>query len=141
LRAVSEHSRRRAREGIVQVATKIAEAHDARAEVTMTAGYDVTVNDGRMVDLAAASARELFGERGFITMQTPVMGGEDWCYVLQRIPGCMVFLGVVPEGGDHRHAAPCHSNKMMMDEDAMAHGVALYAAVAERFLEQGLPAN
>jgi hippurate hydrolase len=61
--------------------------------------------------------------------------------VLQRIPGCMVFLGVVPQGGDHRHAAPCHSNKMVMDEGAMANGVALYAAVAERFLNEGLPAN
>jgi amidohydrolase len=139
LRSVSEHSRRRAREGIVHVAKKIAEAHEASAEVTLTQGYDVTVNDGRMVDLAAATARDLFGERAFIQMPSPVMGAEDWCYVLQRIPGCMVFLGVVPEGCDHRHAAPCHSNKMVLDEAAMANGVALYAAVAERFLEQGLP--
>ncbi len=141
LRSVSEHARKRAREGIQLVAQKIAEAHEARAEVTLTSGYDVTVNDGRMVDLAAEVTRDLFGERGFIQMPSPVMGAEDWCYVLQRIPGCMVFLGVVPEGGNHRHAAPCHSNKMMMDEAAMAHGVALYAAVAERFLDQGLPNN
>lgn len=141
LRSVSEHSRRRAKEGLVQVAMKIAEAHEARADVTLTPGYDVTVNDGRMVDLAAKAARDLFGERGFVSMPSPVMGAEDWCYVLQRIPGCMVFLGVVPQGGDHRHAAPCHSNKMVMDEGAMANGVALYAAVAERFLNEGLPAN
>lgn len=141
LRAVSEGSRKRAREGLVQVAKKIAEAHDCRADVTITPGYDVTVNDGRMVDLAAATARELFGERGFVPMPAPVMGAEDWGYVLQRIPGCMVFLGVTPEGCDHHHAAPCHSNKMMLDENAMANGIALYAAVAERFLDQGLPAR
>jgi hippurate hydrolase len=140
LRSVSERSRQRAREGIVHVAQKIAEAHEASAKIELTKGYDVTVNDGRMVDLAASVTRDLFGERGFIQMPTPVMGAEDWCYVLQKIPGCMVFLGVVPEGCDHRHAAPCHSNKMMLDEDAMLNGVALYAAVAERFLEEGLAA-
>jgi hippurate hydrolase len=141
LRAVSESSRKRAREGLQHVAKKIAEAHECRAEITITPGYDVTVNDGRMVDLAAAAARNLFGERGFMPMPAPVMGAEDWGYVLQRIPGCMVFLGVAPEGCDHHHAAPCHSNKMMLDEDAMANGIALYAAVAERFLDQGLPAR
>ncbi|MEQ1865886.1 MAG: M20 family metallopeptidase [Micropepsaceae bacterium] len=141
LRSVSEGSRARAKEGLKKVIEKIAEAHDARAEVTLTPGYDVTVNDGRMVDLAAGAARSLFGEKGFVPMPAPVMGAEDWSYVLQRIPGCMVFLGVAPEGCNHHHAAPCHSNRMMLDEDAMMNGVALYAAVAERFLDQGLPAK
>jgi len=141
LRSVSESARTRAKEGLRKVAEKIAEAHEARAEVTLTTGYDVTVNDGRMVSLAAAAARELFGETGFAPMPAPVMGAEDWSYVLQRIPGCMVFLGVAPEGCNHHHAAPCHSNRMMLDEDAMANGIALYAAVAERFLDQGLPAQ
>jgi amidohydrolase len=140
LRSVSEASRKRAKEGLKRVAEKVAEAHEARAEVTLTAGYDVTVNDGRMVSLAASAARELFGENGFHPMPAPVMGAEDWGYVLQRIPGCMVFLGVAPEGCDHHHAAPCHSNRMMLDENAMANGIALYAAVAERFLDGGLPA-
>jgi amidohydrolase len=140
LRSVSEASRKRAKEGLKKVAEKVGEAHDARAEVTLTAGYDVTVNDGRMVSLAASAARELFGEHGFAPMPAPVMGAEDWGYVLQRIPGCMVFLGVAPEGCDHHHAAPCHSNRMMLDENAMANGIALYAAVAERFLDGGLPA-
>jgi len=141
LRSVSEASRKRAKDGLKTVIEKIAEAHDARAEVRLTPGYDVTMNDGRMVDLAAETARELFGEAGFAPMPAPVMGAEDWSYVLQRIPGCMVFLGVAPEGCNHHHAAPCHSNRMLLDENAMERGIALYAAVAERFLDQGLPAQ
>jgi len=100
----------------------------------------VTVNDGRMVALAAETARGLLGDKGFVPMPAPVMGAEDWSYVLQRIPGAMVFLGVAPEGCSHHHAAPCHSNRMMLDEDAMAHGIALYAAVAQNFLDNGMPA-
>ena len=137
LRALSENSRKLAKASIAQVAEKIAEAHGARAEVTLTEGYAVTVNDGRMVDLAAETARELLGEGGYQPMSTPLMGAEDWAYVLHRIPGCMFFLGVAPEGTHHHHAAPCHSNRMVLNESAMAHGIALYAGVAERFLARG----
>ena len=141
LRSVSEHSRKTAKAGIMQVVQKIAEAHGAKASVSFREGYPVTVNDGRMVELAREAVNALLGERGYMPAPSPVMGAEDWSYVLQRIPGCMVFLGVAPEGCDHHHAAPCHSNRMLLDEKAMANGVALYAAVAERFLERGLPGH
>jgi amidohydrolase len=140
LRSLSETSRKIAREGIERVATKVAEAHGARAEVELTAGYDVTVNDPRMVTLASDTARMLFGNEGYMPMPAPVMGGEDWCYVLQRIPGCMVFLGVAPKSSSASKAAPIHSNRMLLEEDAMANGIAMHAAIAERFLSGGLPA-
>lgn len=137
LRSVSEDSRKAAKELIQRVAANVAKAHGAWTEVKVLEGYDVTVNDARMVTLAADTAREMLGERAFFPMPTPVMGGEDWAYVLQKIPGCMVFLGVAPAGCDHNTAAPCHSNRMMLEEGAMANGIALYAAVAERFLDRG----
>jgi amidohydrolase len=141
MRSLSEGSRKIAREGIERIATKIAEAHGARAEVALTPGYDVTINDGRMVALAAEAATSLFGEQGFAAMKAPVMGAEDFSYVLQRMPGCMVFLGVAPSSASPGEAAPIHSNRMLLEESAMAHGIALYAAVAERYLERGLPAR
>ena len=140
LRAVSERSRREAREGIQRVVEGIAAAHGARAELKLTAGYAVTVNDGRMVAIAEETARAQAGDDGYVQMPAPIMGAEDWSYVLQRIPGCMAFLGVAPPGHDHHHAAPCHSNRMMLDEPAMARGIAMYAGVAERFLETGFAA-
>jgi len=140
LRSLSETSRKVAREGITRVATKVAEAHGARAEVTLTPGYNVTVNDGRMAALAADAARSALGEKNFVRMQAPIMGAEDFSYVLERMPGCMVFLGVSPIA-NHHEAAPIHSNRMMLEERAMANGIALYAAVAERYLERGLPAQ
>jgi len=137
LRSLSEHSRKVARGAIERTATKVAEAHGARAEVVLTPGYDVTVNDGRMVALAGNVVKELLGESGYINMPAPIMGGEDWSYVLQRIPGCMVFLGVAPKSASWRDAAPLHSNRMTLEEEAMANGIALHAAVAERFLASG----
>ncbi len=140
LRSVSENARKAAKEAIPRIATNIAKAHGAWAEVTLTEGYAVTVNDGRMVDIAREAAREMLGDAGFFPMPSAVMGAEDWSYVLQKIPGCMTFLGVAPPGCDFHTAAPCHSNRMMLDEDAMANGIALYAAVAERFLDRGFAA-
>jgi hypothetical protein len=49
----------------------------------------------------------------------------------------MMFLGVMPEGHrEHDHVAPCHSNRMMLNEDCMAAGIAMHASVAHRFLAQ-----
>ena len=61
-------------------------------------------------------------------MPSPVMGAEDWSYVLQQVPGSMAFLGARPTGV--RHPAPNHSNRMVIDEESMVTGIALHAAMA-----------
>jgi hippurate hydrolase len=48
----------------------------------------------------------------------------------------MAFLGVCPPDLDPATAPACHSNRMRMDEDALAVGIALYAALAIRYLER-----
>ena len=63
-------------------------------------------------------------------MGAPLMGAEDFSYVLQRVPGCMAFLGARPAGLDPSTAPQNHSNRVVFDEDAMAVGIALYAAKA-----------
>ena len=135
LRTISPGARQSAWENIKRVAENIAAAHLCTAEVTIEAGYPVTINDAGFVDFARAVAREVVGERGFIDMAAPVMGAEDFSYVLQKIPGCMFVLGVMPTERDASgQIAPVHSNRMMLNEDAMATGIAMHAAVATRFL-------
>jgi hippurate hydrolase len=68
-------------------------------------------------------------------MPSPVMGAEDWSYVLQQVPGAMVFLGTSPKGASGP-VAPNHSNRMVIDEGAMAAGIATYAGVALRWLAE-----
>jgi len=62
------------------------------------------------------------------------MGGEDWSYVLEQVPGAMAFLGTRPDGIKPEDVAPNHSNRMVIDEGAMAAGIALYSGVALRHL-------
>ena len=137
LRATSEAARERAHDGVRRIATNIAAAHLCEAEVKIGRGYPVTVNDAGFVDFARGVASELLGADNYIDTPAPLMGAEDFSYVLQRMPGCMMFLGVMPEGHDgHDHVAPCHSNRMMLNEDCMAVGIAMHAAIAHRFLAQ-----
>ena len=71
------------------------------------------------------------GAGNYFEMPTPVMGAEDFSYVLQGVPGAMAFLGVCPEDiVDSLTAPPNHSNKMRMSEAAMTNGVALHVAMA-----------
>jgi metal-dependent amidase/aminoacylase/carboxypeptidase family protein len=65
------------------------------------------------------------------------MGAEDWSYVLQRVPGAMMFLGGTHPDRDLASAAPNHSNRVVFDEAAMVNGIATYAAVALHHLTGG----
>ncbi|MFI4935509.1 MAG: M20 family metallopeptidase [Caulobacterales bacterium] len=134
LRTLSERTRKIAMAGIEQVATHIAAAHGAVAELTNEQGFPVTVNDGRVVDLAETVAKSLFGEHGWMRMPNPMMGAEDFSYILQKAPGAMAFLGAAPEGGDYRTCCALHSNKMVLDETVMSRGIAMHCAMAEAML-------
>jgi hippurate hydrolase len=137
LRAVSEPSRALTVEHMHRLVEGIASAHEMRAELTVHRGYPVTINDDRAAAFALRVASDLLGKQGAGHMPAPVMGAEDFSYVLQQRPGAMAFLGVCPPGEQPARAHACHSNRMMLDEDAMAVGVAMYAAMAIDYLEQG----
>lgn len=130
IRTTSERTRALVREEMERLATNLAAAHDMEASFTLHPGYPVTVNDADAATWIRSVATGLVGERRAALMPHPVMGAEDWSYVLQHVPGAMAFLGTCPPGEDPRRVAPNHSNRMVIDEDAMAVGTAMYAAVA-----------
>ena len=134
IRAVSEKTRNKVHDSIRRVAEGIAATYEMQASVEIKLGYPVTVNDAPSVDFALDVAESLLGEGKAVHMPSPVMGAEDFSYVLNQIPGAMVFLGGTPEGLNPATAAPNHSNRVMFDETAMAHGVALYSSLALRTL-------
>jgi len=132
MRALSERTRTIMLEGLPRIVKGIAEAHRATAEIYLAAGYPVVVNDADFESFARDVAADLLGPQAVLALDVPVMGAEDFSYVLERVPGAMVFLGVRPPGT--KRPAPCHSSQMKLDEEAMALGTALYASVATRFL-------
>ena len=134
VRTVSELTRERVLEGVRRVADGIATAHGAEAAVELTRGYPVTSNDAGFAEFVLDTAREVLGAERVTPMRHPVMGSEDFSYVLQRVPGAMANLGTRPDGGE---VYPNHSNRMLLNETALASGIALHVAVALRFFERG----
>jgi hippurate hydrolase len=134
IRAVSERTRSEVHGGIRRVAEGVTAAHDGGVDVDVVLGYPVTVNDLGFSGFTTDLAGELLGADRVSVMPAPIMGAEDFSYVLQRVPGAMAFLGACPPGDDPRLAPPNHSNRVVFDEEAMATGIAMYAAVALRRL-------
>jgi len=137
LRTLSEETRALMFEAFDRIVTNIASAHGATAEAWIDDGYPVTMNDSRAVEAMRAAATRLGGEGAYQTMKAPMMGGEDFSYVLREVPGAMAFIGVAPEGSDPATNPPLHNVRMTIEESVMARGVAMHCAVAERFLVEG----
>lgn len=137
LRTLSAKRRVAVQDAIRQLATGIAAAHGATAEVEFVQGFPVTVCDARAVEFGAKVVADLYGEDAWLQMPAAMMGGEDFSYILEKVPGAMIFLGASHQGSDWRSCCGLHSNHMVLDESAMARGAAFHAAIAERFLRSG----
>ncbi|MDH4145788.1 MAG: M20 family metallopeptidase [Acidimicrobiia bacterium] len=131
MRTVSDRRRATLRAGLARLATGIAEAHGARATLKQPDGYPPTVNDEGEAAWALDAARDLLGAERTLALAHPQMVAEDFAYVLQRVPGAMVFLGTRSADGPAGWTPqPNHSNRMRIDESALATGVALHARFA-----------
>ncbi|TCO64412.1 M20 metallopeptidase family protein [Actinocrispum wychmicini] len=130
IRSLSEASRARMRAELPKLCQHIAAAHGCRAEVDVKPGYPVTMNDAEVGPHVVELASAVLGARHAAPMPNPLMGAEDFSYVLQRVPGAFAFLGACPPGIEPDDAAPNHSNRVHFDESALANGVAMYAAFA-----------
>jgi amidohydrolase len=137
LRTLSDERREAGKAAFERIMTQVAAAHECTAEVKIDTGYPACVNDPRAARLIADVTTDLFGEGHYSEMPTPIMGGEDFAYVLQKVPGAMAFLGVAPPGEDPAPRAPLHNGKMTIHEDWLERGVALHCAFATRFLASG----
>jgi len=109
-------------EGIGRVAINVAAAMGATAEVDYQRGYPVTVNDDQATTWAAKVARDIAGDVD-MEMQ-PMMGGEDFSYMLLERPGAYIFVG----NGD---SAMVHHPAYNFDDNAIPAGSSWYAGMVE----------
>ncbi|PLK27087.1 M20 family metallopeptidase [Novosphingobium sp. TH158] len=140
MRTLSPAHRAELRDAVQLLAAGIAGAHGLTATVTIIEGFPVTICDARAVDFGEAVTRDLLGADRFQRLADPIMGAEDFAYVLERVPGAMFFLGVAPEGDNWAQCCGIHSTRMMVDEGTLPVGAALLAALGERFLAGGFGA-
>jgi amidohydrolase len=137
IRTLSPKQRAHVADELRRLAPGIATAHGCTAEVDIQQGFPVTLCDARAVHFGQRVVEDMFGTESWQNLAAPIMGAEDFAYVLEKVPGAMFFLGASHEGDDWRSCCGLHSNRMVLDDSVMARGAALHAAIAERFLTEG----
>src|SRR3954463_3622135 len=130
IRTLSPERRADMLASVQRVGEHVALAHDMTAEFVHVEGYPVTVNDAEVAAQVTETAAALLGDGSSSVMPVPLMGAEDFSYVLERVPGAMAFLGGCPPELEPGTAPGNHSNLVRFDEDALPNGVALYAQMA-----------
>jgi len=117
---------------LTETATGVSRALRADARVVFHMHYPPTVNDAAMAELLAGAARDALGADA-VDEAEPVMAAEDFSFVLQRVPGAMLTLGVRAPGWDEPR--PVHTARFDMDESALPVGAACMVSVAMAFLD------
>ena len=111
----------------------IAQSAGARAEVSVSLGYPVTVNDARLTELMVPTMQRVAGPEK-VSHIPPVTGSEDFSYYVQRVPGLFLTLGITPPGADMDTVAVNHSPFFFADEAALLVGVKLLSNLAVDYM-------
>ena len=102
-----------------------ARQHGASVKLTYTRGYPVTVNHADQTEFAAGIASEVAGADHVRTNVPPVMGAEDFSYMLEARPGAFIFIG----NGD---TANLHHPAYDFNDEAIPFGASYWVRLVER---------
>ncbi|MEV0588305.1 M20 family metallopeptidase [Nonomuraea sp. NPDC050310] len=136
VRTFSAANRTKVKRRLVELVTGIGAAYGLPVEAGFGMGYPVTVNAPAEADFAGERVTELFGEGRYMITPQPIMGAEDFSYVLEQVPGAFVFLGACPADRDPGSAPYNHSPEAEFDDAVLPDGAALYADLAHTRLAQ-----
>ncbi|MGW6456839.1 M20 metallopeptidase family protein [Streptomyces sp. NPDC055078] len=131
LRVLSPATLALVRDELPALAVALGEAHGCTVETEYVESYPVTVNDPAETERVLALLGERYGDR-VVRLPFPGMASEDFAYVLEKVPGTLVFLGVRPENGS---SGPMHSERAVFDDSRLDEHAALLAELAWRRLE------
>ncbi len=131
VRSADQETREKILAGFERLISGMQDMCSARIRLKFFDGLPAVINDPWSTELARAAAVQVVGEEGVISQGMPSLGGEDFSFYQQHIPGCMVRFGA---GLDDEKVGPAHSCRFNFDEDVLAYGASWYAQVARTAL-------
>ena len=117
-----------------QIVESTAAAHGAVGVLEYGRGYPPVVNAAEATERAARAAAKVVGAENVIRSRLPGMGGEDFSYMAQRVPGCFVRVGQRTEERGHVGA---HNVRYDFNDDILPLGASLWASLVEQELPRG----
>lgn len=136
IRTYDEPMRTLIHERVKRTAEGIAQSGGATAEVTITRGYDVTLNDSLLTQRMVPTLQRVAGAAKF-RVNPAGLAGEDFSRFAALAPGAFVNLGVTPQDKDWRTAASNHSPLFVGDDKALPIGVRIMSSLAADYLRFG----
>jgi amidohydrolase len=127
IRAATPQVRRLVRSALEETAFGAAAAHGVTIDISFGSGTPPVVNEPDMADLARRAAAAVVGTDGVRTAPLHNMGGEDFGFYLERVPGSVVRIGAQIADGLSRQA---HSGRFDFDERAIGIAASYYARIA-----------
>ncbi len=124
VRTLTPEARDMAEAAIGRIVENTAAAYGASAKIEYERGYPVTKNHADQTAFAASIAREISGDAMVDDDTAPVMGGEDFSYMLESRPGAFVFVG----NGD---TATLHHPDYDFNDDLIPVGCSYWAKLVE----------
>ena len=133
IRCLEEPVRQKIARRIGEISAATASAFGGSVDYEMVWGAPPVINDDKRAALAADAARSVLGEDMVVTkVPAPNMGGEDFAYYLEKVPGAFMFLS---SSNPKKHTdVPHHNPKFNVDEDVLWEGSAVFVAIAEKYL-------
>jgi amidohydrolase len=126
-RALSPKVRDLLQKRVREVVEGTARAYGAKAELTYTTGYPVLVNEEHKTAFAAGVAREVAGKDKVNTDCAPLMGAEDFAFMLQERPGAFIYIG-------NGNSAQLHNPAYDFNDEAIPVGTSYWVRLAETAL-------
>jgi amidohydrolase len=131
IRSLNNETRLALREAVQRRCAGVAAAQRCKLEFQLNAGYPATINSTEMSETVRRAVIEALGPDGFVTAERPVMGGEDFAYYLEKVPGCFFFLGVCPPGRDSYFAL--HTSQYDFPDAAIEPGIRIFASIVSNY--------
>ncbi len=133
IRSTHPEVRERIIQGIRRISRGVATLHRAQVKVKIKKGYPPVINTPEEARLAREAARVVVGKKGVVQQTHPSLGGEDFAFYLQKVPGCFVRLGAAKAGLE---GIPAHSPRFDFDEGVLPIGAAFLATVARLSIQR-----
>lgn len=119
VRTFSEVNTKKLHELAPKLIHSIADGFGLSAEVEFGRATKVLMNDPASVERVERVAKSLVGEAGYVPMQNPIAGGEDFASIVAEVPGAFVFVGACPPQIDYQTAPTNHSAKATFDDSVL----------------------
>ena len=127
LRTANSEIRAMMKRRIAEVASGVAAAMGCTAEVRITSGYAALVNDEAEAGRVMRVGARLLGEKNVVRKAAPSMGGEDFSFFCEDVPGAFFHLGCVKR--EDMPAPLLHSRDFHLDEDCLTVGAMMHVAL------------